>query len=542
MSRPGHTGGTIEARLADNARLAADDTWLISPETGARVGWGEALLRARHIARRLDALGLAPGAPVAIAAQNSVWSTLCFAGIASGGYLATPLNLVAGARVLGYVLGHSGAGVVLCTDEHSGLVDEAIEGMAGGGGDARGGSTAKSGITVIRLDPDHGPDWPDADRPDKADNADKTEGPDGSDMDASRTAPGPDTPALLMYTSGTTGNPKGVVLSHANLLAAGGNVVEAHDITPRDTAMCVLPTYHINGMCVTVMGTLVSRSALVMPYRFSVKAFWEQMRGTGASWFSAVPTLFAYLLNDESAPDIDRKRLRFARSASAPLSPDIHRRFEDRFGLPIIETMGLTETGAQILSNPMPPAARKIGSAGRAVGNEIVIADDRQRELPRGETGEILVRGDNVMRGYLHQEDETRRTVTPEGWLRSGDLGHMDNEGFVFVTGRIKELIIKGGENIAPREVDEVLLEHEAVLEAAAFAVPCREYGQRVEACVRYRDGKGAGEDALIEHCISRLGGFKAPERIHVMEDLPKGPSGKVQRMKLHGMIYPGKT
>ena len=251
-----------------------------------------------------------------------------------------------------------------------------------------------------------------------------------------------------------------------------------------------------------------------------------------------MPTLFAYLLNDETVPELDRARLRFSRSASAPLSPEIHRRFEARFGIPIIETMGLTETGAQILSNPMPPQERKIGSPGIAVGNEVIIADENLQPVAAGISGEILVRGENVMQAYLHQPDETAKTITVDGWLRTGDIGHMDDDGYVFVTGRIKELIIKGGENIAPREIDEVLLEHDVILEAAAFAVPCENYGQRVEACIRFKPGKTAEVSTLFDHCRDRLGKFKCPDNIHVLDDLPKGPSGKVQRLKLFGLVY----
>ncbi|MEC8643651.1 MAG: AMP-binding protein [Pseudomonadota bacterium] len=500
---------SIAAQLDANARAGGDAVWLTSPDSGTGVTWSEAAAHSRDIACHLDALGLEDGAPVAVAAQNSIWSTLCFTGITTGGYLATPLNLVAGARVMAYVIDHSGVEVILCTDDHRGLIDEALAGI-------------DRSVTIIRLDPDNGPEWPDGPAP----------------ASKPRATPDADTAGLLMYTSGTTGNPKGVVLSHANLMAAGMNVVDGHGVSSDDTAMCVLPIYHINGLCVTVMGTLMSCSGLVMPYKFSVRAFWQQVREGHVSWFSAVPTLFAYLLNDDTPPQINRDRLRFSRSASAPLSPEIHRRFEDRFGIPIIETMGLTETGAQILTNPMPPAARKIGSPGVAVGNEIIIGDDSQQEVARGVTGEILVRGANVMQGYLGQPEETARTITPAGWLRTGDLGHMDEDGFVFVTGRIKELIIKGGENIAPREVDEVLLEHDTVLEAAAFAVSCNQYGQRVEACIRHKPGKVADEATLLAHCVSRLGKFKSPDRIHVLDDLPKGPSGKVQRLKLCGLVY----
>lgn len=167
----------------------------------------------------------------------------------------------------------------------------------------------------------------------------------------------------------------------------------------------------------------------------------------------------------------------------------------------------------------------------------MIVDPESFQEMPRGEEGEIVIRGGNVMMGYLDQPDETAKTITSHGWLRSGDLGRMDDDGYVYVTGRIKELIIKGGENIAPREIDEVLLEHDAVLEAAAFARPCEDYGQRVEACVRLKDGHSLDQDVILSHCHDRLGKFKSPDKVHILDDLPKGPSGKVQRMKLIGLV-----
>lgn len=500
---------TIRGQIDANASAYPDDIWLTSPDTAQKVAWAEVAHRAREIACYLDALNLPAAAPIAIAAQNSIGSCLTLAGITYGGYLATPLNLVAGEKVLSYVINHSGVRVIFVSEDYLALIEEAV-------------SSFDRDISLIRLDTSTGPVWP----------AD-------TQCDAVPVhMPAGESAGLLMYTSGTTGNPKGVILTHENLLAAGNNVVIAHDLSAEDTGMCVLPIYHINGLCVTVMGTLTSASGLVMPYRFSVSGFWQQVEAHRVSWFSAVPTLFAYLLNDETPFYIDRDRLRFARSASAPLSPEIHRKFEEKFGIPIIETMGLTETGAQILSNPMPPAARKIGSSGVAVGNEIMIGDENQNPIQANQTGEILVRGDNVMKGYLDLPEETAKTITAQGWLRTGDLGHMDQDGFVFVTGRIKELIIKGGENIAPREVDEVLLEHEAVLEAAAFAVDCANYGQRVEAGIRLKSGRHANEEELAAHCVARLGKFKSPDIIHIVDDIPKGPSGKVQRLKLLDLIY----
>ena len=509
-------GVSLRDLLESNASQYGTTCWLTAPESGRKVTWADAAKQAAAIAAWLHNLGVRQGESVAVAAHNGIGSTLAFMGIVYGGYRATPMNLVAGAKIMAFVLGHSATRFVLVADDCRILLEEAVA------------ESGRDDITLITLDTDKGPV-----------NSTGNSAVSAVNDAALPPPPSPDTVGLLMYTSGTTGNPKGVMLSHANLIAAGRNVVLGHNISPADTALCVLPIYHINGLCVTVMGTVVSASGLVMPHRFSARRFWQQLHDHDCSWFSAVPTLFAYLLNDHEEPVIRRQRLRFARSASAPLSPEIHRKFEQRFDLPIIETMGLTETGAQILSNPLPPAPRKIGSPGVAVGNEIMIGDDDQQSVASGLTGEILVRGDNVMLGYLNQPEETAKTITSDGWLRTGDLGHMDEDGFVFVTGRIKELIIKGGENIAPREIDEVLLEHEAVLEAAAFAMPCHNYGQRVEACIRLKDGMEVSEAMLLQHCRNRLGDFKAPDHIHRLDDLPKGPSGKVQRMKLKPLVYP---
>ena len=501
---------SIRQVLTDAASSIADDNWLVVPETETSFSWRETQKRAETIACYLQGAGISIGASVAIAAPNGAAASFAFLGVVYGGYRATPLNLVAGIKTLAFVLNHSKAEVILCANDSRALVDEAVATLI---------ETGEQAPRIIPMDVDNGPRWAETGII-PVEPADLRE-------------PSKDTIGLLMYTSGTTGVPKGVLLSHANLIAAGTNVAVAHELTPADTSMCVLPIYHINGLCVTVMGSVVSSSGLVMPRRFSARHFWAQMHKYKCSWFSAVPTLFAYLLNDDAVPELDRDRLRFARSASAPLPPEIHRQFEKRFSIPIIETMGLTETGAQILSNPLPPEIRKIGSPGIAYGNEIIVGDEKQNPVATNEEGEIMVRGSNVMLGYLDRPEETAKTITANGWLRTGDLGRMDEDGFIFVTGRIKELIIKGGENIAPREIDEALLEHEAVLEAAAFPRACKDYGQRVEACVCLKKGRHVSENELREFCEGLIGAYKTPENIYFLDDLPKGPSGKVQRMKL---------
>jgi acyl-CoA synthetase (AMP-forming)/AMP-acid ligase II len=260
--------------------------------------------------------------------------------------------------------------------------------------------------------------------------------------------------------------------------------------------------------------------------------------------------MIAYLLEGaqkEGAPTLDQlARIRFCRSASSALASEHHRAFEATFGIGIIETMGLTETVAPSFSNPLDAARRKVGSVGRASGCEARIIGPDLQPLPDGETGELAIRGPNVMRGYYKNPDATAAAFTPDGWLRTGDLGHRDADGFFFVTGRIKELIIKGGENIAPREIDEVLLKHPAVLDAAAVGLPDKHYGQEVAACVVLREGvapdaaaEAALQQDLLAHCEAQLGRFKAPRLVRIVGELPRGPSGKVQRLKLVELFAP---
>jgi long-chain acyl-CoA synthetase len=204
--------------------------------------------------------------------------------------------------------------------------------------------------------------------------------------------------------------------------------------------------------------------------------------------------------------------------------------------VPIIETMGLTETAAPVFSNPMDPSKRKYGSPGCAMGNEARIVDADGNEVPRGKQGEIMVRGDNVMKGYYKAPELTAAALESDGWLHTGDLGYMDEDGFVFVTGRIKELIIKGGENIAPREIDEALYKHPAILDSAAVGIPDEHYGEEIMCCVVLKPGMTISEEELRKHCTELLGGFKTPKVIRIVEDLPKGPSGKIQRIKLRDL------
>ena len=493
MDRKTPPSGTVRDWL--DLRAEASDTAIVFPETGEVLNWAVLRDSARAMAQGMVAQGIAKGESVAIIHPNGRDGVLALYATLYGGFRATMINLAAGPEAISHALEHSGARAAYVHETQTGIFARtAPEGMA-------------------RLD--------------------------AATLGGAATLPdlGGDDDALLMYTSGTTGRPKGVVHSQASLLAGGWTTCLAHDLGPNDRGFCLLPIYHINGLCVSLMAALISGGSLAMIPRFSSSRFWAQADAAAVTWFSVVPTIISHLLHGPGEPtESVRARLRFGRSASSALAVETHTGFETRFGVPIIETMGLTETAAQILSNPLPPGIRKIGSPGIGFGNEVRILAPDLTEALRGQEGEIAVRGPNVMRGYLHDPEATAATFAGD-WLRSGDLGRMDGDGYVFVTGRLKELIIKGGENIAPREIDEALYSHPDVVEAAAFARPCARYGERVEAAVSLRNGAQVTMEELIALCQDRLGPFKSPDLIHLLDELPKGPSGKIQRLKLPGLV-----
>ncbi len=493
--------GTVRDWLDRWARDKPDQVSHLFADGSDEMTWSMLRDEAKEIATRLSGLGIEKGESVALCLPNGKPAIVCLFGALYGGFQATPLNLGAGPDAMAYAVNHSRARFVLCGINQLDLLNGALA-----------GHPADIAVLTVKQD---GVSWP-------GDGREAGLG-DINDLD----------PALLMYTSGTTGQPKGVVHTHSSLLAGGWTTVMAHRLSPQDRALCVLPYFHINGLCVTLMGPLVSGGSVIVVEKFSARRFWDQCEHFEATWFSVVPTIISHLLHGEAMPSkAVVERLRFARSASSALAPEVQSAFQERFGIPVIETMGLTETAAQILSNPLPPGLRKTGSPGIAVGNEVsIITADGIGSA--GEEGEVAVRGPNVMLEYFDNPGATAETFTANGWLLTGDLGYMDEDGYVFITGRRKELIIKGGENIAPREIDDALHCHPDVIEAAAFPRDCPIYGQRVEAAVTLKPGSKVSKEELLTICRDRLGSFKCPDTIHFIDELPKGPSGKIQRLKL---------
>lgn len=495
---------TIRDCVDHQAQERPDAVYLVAPETGRTLTFAGLQRASCRLANHLAALGIAPGERVALLMHNGYQTLRLFIGAMYGGYCVTPLNLLAQPSQLEYVLDHCDTRIVFASPDQVERLNAVL------------GNIVRE-IRIVACDVD-------AEEfigtPDTVPNLVPVGGEDD---------------ALMMYTSGTTGKPKGVVLAHRSVVAGGRFVSEAHRLTPSDRVMAVLPLYHINAQIVTAVAPLVHGGSLVLPHRFSASSLWEQVVRHGCTWVNVVPTIIAYLVNgpDPKEQGLDISRVRFCRSASAPLPPSQHRAFEQKFGIGVIETMGLTETAAPCFTNPLDPTKRKIGSPGQAFGNEARIVDADGKTLPPGGTGEIMVRGANVMKGYYKDPEETAKAFSSDGWLRTGDLGHLDADGFVFVTGRIKELIIKGGENIAPREIDEALLRHPAILEAAAVGIPDGSYGQEIMACVVTKPDARCTEEELRVFCGKELGAYKTPKIFRFVDELPKGPSGKVQRLRL---------
>jgi len=531
------TPTTLRALIDMRAMQSPDEPFLLtaSAQDDARTAEATAItfsmLRAqcRALEARFRAAGLRRGDVVSVFMGNGLQTATLLLGAMYSGLVAHPLNLLCQASQLRYVVEHSDTRMIFVCDETAEAIAAACSALSE--------QASTRDIALVRTAPD-ALELPAlaAARLALAETAPAGAEEEPADEDPLLACVEPNDIALLMYTSGTTGAPKGVLLSHGNLLANARNISAEHRLGVGDRVLASLPLYHINGLVVTLLAPLYHGGSVVMTPRFSARTFWHDVSRMRCTWINLVPTIVAYLLSGEQPDGCDRSALRFCRTASAALPADHHRAFEARFGIGIIETMGMTETAAPIFSNPYEPALRRIGSIGLPSGAQAKVIDREGRECAAYEAGEIVLRGDQIMRGYYKRPDETAKAFTADGWLRTGDLGYRDDDGYFYINGRAKELIIKGGENIAPREIDEALLRHPGVFDAAAVGVPDPAYGQEIVAFVVARKAHwdGAPDVAQLRaHCLRELGRYKTPKEFYFVSELPRGPSGKVQRLKL---------
>lgn len=340
--------------------------------------------------------------------------------------------------------------------------------------------------------------------------------------------------ALVLHTSGTTARPKIVPLTNANLAASALHIGRTLQLGPADVCLNIMPLFHIHGLIAAVLSSVAAGGSVVCTPGFNGFRFFTWMRDVRPSWFTAVPTMHQALLDlsPRFQDAIAVAPLRFIRSSSASLPPAVMMALERTFGVPVIEAYGMTEAAHQMASNPLPPAARFAGSVGTAAGPEVAIMDAAGRLLEAGAIGEVVIRGPNVTAGY-DGNPVANASAFHDGWFRTGDEGVLDGGGYLRLTGRLKEIINRAGEKVAPIEVDNILMEHPAIQQAVTFAMPSRLFGEDVAAAVVLQEGAAADAEVLRSFVAARLAAFKVPRTIVFLPEIPKGATGKLQRIGL---------
>ncbi len=340
--------------------------------------------------------------------------------------------------------------------------------------------------------------------------------------------------ALVLHTSGTTSRPKIVPLSHINITASAYHISETLRLAPDDCCLNIMPLFHIHGLIAATLASLAAGASVCCTPGFNAFRFFAWFAEVRPSWYTAVPTMHQAILGlaERNRVAIEAGRLRLIRSSSSPLPPQVMTALEETFAVPVIEAYGMTEAAHQMASNPLPPAPRYAGSVGIAAGPEIAIMDGEGKLLPRGALGEIVIRGRNVTAGYENNPKANAEAFI-DGWFRTGDQGVMDEAGYLRLTGRLKELINRGGEKVSPIEVDTVIMDHPAVAQCLTFALPHAKLGEEVAAAIVLRDGMAASETELRDFAAKRLAPFKVPRKIVFLAEIPKGATGKLQRIGL---------
>jgi len=361
---------------------------------------------------------------------------------------------------------------------------------------------------------------------------------DASPASAARPAQGgfaqPDDVALVLHTSGTTSRPKIVPLSHRNVSASARNIREFLSLSPNDRGLNIMPLFHIHGLIAGILAPLSAGGQVCCTPGFNALRFFGWMEQARPTWYTAVPTMHQAILgraaNNKAV--IAASPLRFIRSSSSAMPTQVIREIEEVFGAPLVESYGMTEAAHQMAANPLPPRVRKPGTVGIAAGPEVAIMDEAGHLAPADTVGEVVIRGENVTRGYENNPKANAEGFT-DGWFRTGDQGVIDADGYLTITGRLKEIINRGGEKVSPREVDEVLMDHPAVAQVVTFAIPHDKLGEEVGAVVVLREGATLTEKDLREFAARRLADFKVPRKVLFMAEIPKGATGKLQRIGL---------
>lgn len=468
---------------------------------------------ANRFCHLFSSLGIQSGDRVSLLMGNEPLTVQAYFGLFKYGAIANPINNRLTAAEINFILMHAQSALLLTTAAYAHLAEAAVKDMENPPQVLVFG-TVEGPLSVPHLSGARLDEQPDS-RP-------------------AAVATDENAPCLLIYTSGTTGRPKGVLLSHKNVWADGHALSRAFGIDENHTALCLMPLFHCNALIVTHLSTFIGHGTVLLCRKFSATNHWKWVAQYGVRSFSAPPAVLAILLEREAEARGVDIHLDFVKTGSAPLTRELARRFESRFGENIlVEGWGLTEATATSTLNPLRMGEpRRPGSVGQALpGQRIAVLDERGQELPVGQVGELAIRSDTVMLGYFRDPQATEAAFI-NGWLRTGDLGRMDDDGYVYLSGRKKEIIIRGGENISPLEIEDVIAQHPQVKEVAVGGVPDRIWGEVVVACV-VPSGPVAVDD-LLDYCRENLADFKVPTRIALVDSLPRNAIGKILRRQLN--------
>lgn len=513
--------GSIRQLIDWRAAHDADRMFLFAPDDGAELTYAQLGAAVRGFALRLKAdHGIARGDRVGLFLPNGEDFVIAYLGTMYLGAVACPINTLLQDPEIEYILESARLSVVCASREW----------IARLRGLTHDGRTVRAIVPAEEICAKPYP----GDAPLHDQSLPELPGINGDDV------------AQIVHTSGSTGQPKGVMLTHRNLLLDCRYIVQWHRMGPDDRALCVLPLFHTNAEVLSVLCSLFAGGSVVIPRQFHASQFWPLALRYGVTWCSAAPTIF-YILLKRSEQDGQQAhrghRVGFFISGTSALPVSLMREFEQVFGVLILEGYGLTETVCRVAFNPHPPAGRgrageedgyrKFGSVGTAIGDvEIMIVDEQDRPLARGERGEILLRGSVLMKGYFNDEVATGEAFRG-GWFHTGDIGYMDTDGYLYIVDRKKDMIIRGGQNIYPREVDNVLALHPKIADAAVIGVPDEKYGEEVKAFVVCKEGEPVSPEDIMEFCQERLAAYKCPKSVAFIDAMPKGPTGKPLRAQL---------
>jgi len=467
------------------------------PELGVLVTYDSLRQQVLAMADALASLGIRRGDRVALALPNSLHAIVAFLAASTAG-TAAPLNPAYPYEEFLFFLNDTDAKVLLCPPVGAEFARSAA-------------ADRKIPVYAVAMN-------------DKG-QVHLVDAPSG----ATASPPTPDDIALVLHTSGSTGRPKRVPLRHFQLAVSAANIANTYALSEADVSLCIMPLFHIHGLMGSTMASLLTGGTVVVPAKFNALSFWRTVREHRVTWYSGVPTMHQLLLARTKEKPKEAATLRFIRSCSAPLSSELIHKIEGLFGVPFVEAYGMTEAAHQMTSNPLPPRHRKAGSVGVGTGIRISVMDKDGNHLHTNQRGEIAIQGASVFRGYENNAEANARALI-NGWFRTGDEGYLDDDCYLHLTGRIKDIIIRGGENIAPHEVDEILLRHPAVSAAVTFGCFHPTLGEEVAAAVVLHEPTGSSENEILKHCREFLAEYKCPKKIYLVPSIPTTATGKIRR------------